>query len=62
MVDAQSAALALANPRAMFDVDSDLALAKAVLGYLRIAHVEHPQQGYPLHPARAQRSALNAQH
>ena len=38
----------LGRSRAMFEVDSDAALAKAVKMYLSLAHVEHPQRGCPL--------------
>lgn len=33
---------------AMFDVESDAALAAAVASYLSVAHVEHPRHGCPL--------------
>ena len=38
----------LGRSRAMFEVDSDAALAKAVQAYLSLAHVEHPNRGCPL--------------
>lgn len=38
----------LGRSRAMFEVDSDAALAKAVQMYLSLGHVEHPQLGCPL--------------
>ncbi|MGQ0618456.1 MAG: TetR/AcrR family transcriptional regulator [Panacagrimonas sp.] len=33
---------------AMFDVDTDEALAAALASYLSVAHVEHPRRGCPL--------------
>lgn len=38
----------LGRSRARFEVDSDAAFAKAVLAYLSVAHVEHPNRGCPL--------------
>lgn len=38
----------LDRSRAMFEVKSDIALAKAIKAYLSLAHVEHPQLGCPL--------------
>lgn len=38
----------LGRSRAMFEVNSDAALAKAVQAYLSLAHVEHPNRGCPL--------------
>lgn len=38
----------LGRSRAMFEVDSDAALSKAVQAYLSLGHVEHPNRGCPL--------------
>lgn len=38
----------LGRSRAMFGVDTDAALAKALQRYLSLGHVEHPQLGCPL--------------
>lgn len=38
----------LGRSRALFEVDSGVALVKAVQAYLSLAHVEHPQRGCPL--------------
>jgi TetR/AcrR family transcriptional regulator, transcriptional repressor for nem operon len=38
----------LGRSRAMFEVDSQAALIRAVQAYLSLGHVEHPQRGCPL--------------